>query len=78
MQVRTFVQEQRVCVEVSDTARGIPADDLPYLFERFSRDVKWCNLVAAGRAILIGELGRASITLSLAKTAVCPFKSLSM
>ncbi|MGH7462846.1 MAG: sensor histidine kinase, partial [Longimicrobiales bacterium] len=37
VRVRTYQLNNRVCLQVQDTGRGIDAEDMPHLFERFYR-----------------------------------------
>jgi len=37
VRTRHEVEQQRICLEVADTGRGIDSEDLPHLFERFYR-----------------------------------------
>ena len=43
--------ENGVCVEVSDTGEGIPAKDLPHIFERFYRGEKSRSRASGGTGL---------------------------
>jgi len=53
--VRTFVRAKRVAVEVTDTGRGIPANEWPHLFQRFyrGREVAQSNIPGSGLGLAI-------------------------
>jgi PAS domain S-box-containing protein len=48
---------QQVCVKITDTGRGIAADDLPHIFDRFyrGRDVGQLNLPGSGLGLAIAK-----------------------
>lgn len=50
VQVRIFVKEARVNVQVSDNGYGIPAEDLPHIFDRYRR-VKKHKSFASGSGL---------------------------
>ncbi len=37
VRVSTYLQDDRVCLCIEDSGSGIPAEDLPHIFERFYR-----------------------------------------
>lgn len=51
--IRTFAHEECICLEVQDTGIGIPAAEIPYIFERFYRGEQ------------IGQLNKPGIGLGL-------------
>ncbi len=55
VRVQTTEHHNRVCIEVTDTGRGIPADELPHLFERFyrGRDVAQSTIPGTGLGLSI-------------------------
>ena len=56
----TQVADHRVGIDVSDTGLGIPADELPHLFERFYR----------GRAVAQSDIPGTGLGLSIVKEIV--------
>jgi PAS domain S-box-containing protein len=60
VRVQTRVQDRRLCIEVTDTGRGIPADELPHLFERFYR----------GHAVAQSTIPGSGLGLSIVKEIV--------
>ncbi len=57
VQVKTFAQDERVCIAVTDTGLGIPADELPHLFDRFYR----------GKAVAQSSIPGTGLGLSIVK-----------
>ncbi|MBP7689443.1 MAG: HAMP domain-containing histidine kinase, partial [Thermoflexales bacterium] len=55
VRVQTAEHAGRVCIEVTDTGRGIPADEVPHLFERFyrGRDVAQSTIPGTGLGLSI-------------------------
>ncbi len=55
VRVQTYRQDGRVCVAVADTGRGIPADELPHIFERFyrGREISQLSIPGAGLGLAI-------------------------
>ncbi|MGE5221842.1 MAG: sensor histidine kinase [Omnitrophica WOR_2 bacterium] len=51
VQVMAAPGEQSILVEVSDTGEGIPAQDLPYIFDRFYRSDKSRNRATGGAGL---------------------------
>ena len=60
VRVQTRRDTQRVCLEVTDTGRGIPADELPHVFERFYR----------GRAVAQSAIPGTGLGLSIVKEII--------
>jgi len=60
VRVQTRAHDRRVCIEVTDTGRGIPADELPHLFERFYR----------GHAVAQSTIPGSGLGLSIVKEIV--------
>jgi signal transduction histidine kinase len=60
VRVQTRSQDQRVCIEVTDTGLGIPADELPHLFGRFYR----------GRQVAQSSIPGTGLGLSIVKEIV--------
>ncbi|MFN8598775.1 MAG: PAS domain S-box protein, partial [Anaerolineae bacterium] len=60
IRVETHAHPQRVCVDVIDTGMGIPADELPHLFERFYR----------GRAVAQSTIPGTGLGLAIVKEIV--------
>lgn len=59
--LKAYPNDEAVCIEVSDTGEGIPADDLPFIFDRFWRGDR-------ARSHLAGEGG--GLGLAIAKQLV--------
>ena len=60
--VRSFREGSWVKVEVDDTGKGIPADELPYVFEKFRRAASVENIKGTGLGLtivreLLGAMG---------------------
>jgi len=55
IRVQTSAQDQRVCIEVTDTGLGIPPDELSHVFERFyrGRDVAQSAVPGSGLGLSI-------------------------
>ncbi len=56
VQVRTFLSSSRyACLEIKDTGVGIPADELPHIFERFYRgqNIAHLNIPGTGLGLTI-------------------------
>ncbi|MBI5567787.1 MAG: GAF domain-containing protein, partial [Chloroflexi bacterium] len=60
VRVQTCLQGGRVCIQVTDTGLGIPADELPHLFERFYR----------GRAVAQSTIPGTGLGLSIVKEII--------
>ena len=58
--VRLVAGANGICVDVCDTGQGIPAQELPHVFERFYR----------GEVSLVGKSGGAGLGLAIAKRIV--------
>lgn len=56
VKLRAYEQDGKVVVAVSDTGIGIPKDEIPYLFEKFSRgkDVSRLNAGGTGLGLHVG------------------------
>jgi len=60
VRVRTAERSNRVCVEVIDTGLGIPADEVPHLFDRFYR----------GQAVAQSSIPGTGLGLSIVKEII--------
>lgn len=55
IEVRSLVEGNSVIVSVTDRGRGIPAKDLPYIFNRFYRAQKTKNLDGLGLGLFLSK-----------------------
>ncbi|MDA8226709.1 MAG: ATP-binding protein [Desulfitobacterium hafniense] len=51
VKIRAYKEESRVAIQIADTGKGIPADELPFIFERFYKVEKSRNRKVAGTGL---------------------------
>jgi adenylate cyclase len=53
VRIAAFAADERVCLEVRDTGRGIAPEDLPHIFERFYRGREASTVPGSGLGLAI-------------------------